>query len=834
MLRTDRKQSMGCPRMLRRLYRVLIVLSLAVVAFPAHQAFADAGNPCAKLDALYPEPGRQGLGGENAYRPLPTLMPWRSAQGDPGTLSVTVHMDHVSSAPKGKPEYLFVGNYQVTDISTFRFVTGINTVAEVIDPVTGKGVPISNACLDSPDWGYTGVQLGLIQGDTLDALLVSHLDYTGTTAVERPVNGGVPCRSFNLHTHGLLVSPYHPHQAGQGLYGDYVLDTTQPKGSEDFGRNTDTCGTQLLITEHAGHGLTDYPIHIVTHIPGHPGINSLLTGEHPSGLFWYHPHPHGYSKGQLYGGTTGAVTIGELTDYACPHGDGYPHDCNLSNANVRIMSLKDSELTFYDNNQFSTIHAEESGLCTPRGGTRHGECQAVDNQPASKWLFTVNGIEFPTMHAHGKQFEIWRIINESSSMSYSLSLVPERGGPELPFQLLAKDGASIDQPEGKKITRSEILLMPASRVEIAIEAPPSGGRYLLRQNVVETGENGVGDFWPQVDLARLDWDRSGNDAVATDISAPTTATGATDPGTPAASSTPFVVAGPQTPVPPDAFAADDEPPGRCHLVSGDKRLIYFVHRFKKVYGQGNDGTGGPSGLSPSWHEVFGLIAGIQRADGTLDFYSNDGKTIFHTLMDVWKNGTQGDDPAFPALNHNNFNTVCTHRGDIEHWEFINWSGEDHNFHIHQSKFLTDPRGEFQFPHLSAYESPYIRHTDELVRAFYDLSNFTQTYNDTVPVPRGQSYCAENPDLPGCKDRATRECTGIPEAPQCVRPGKASIIMNFGRLEQVGEFVYHCHILEHEDGGMMAIVKVLCKKNDPECAAAQIAGAFCTPDGSLDD
>ena len=28
------------------------------------------------------------------------------------------------------------------------------------------------------------------------------------------------------------------------------------------------------------------------------------------------------------------------------------------------------------------------------------------------------------------------------------------------------------------------------------------------------------------------------------------------------------------------------------------------------------------------------------------------------------------------------------------------------------------------------------------------------------------------------------------------------------FSQVGEFVYHCHILEHEDGGMMAKIKVV--------------------------
>jgi FtsP/CotA-like multicopper oxidase with cupredoxin domain len=30
--------------------------------------------------------------------------------------------------------------------------------------------------------------------------------------------------------------------------------------------------------------------------------------------------------------------------------------------------------------------------------------------------------------------------------------------------------------------------------------------------------------------------------------------------------------------------------------------------------------------------------------------------------------------------------------------------------------------------------------------------------------------------------------------------------------QLGEFVYHCHILEHEDGGMMARIQVVPSAN----------------------
>ena len=36
-------------------------------------------------------------------------------------------------------------------------------------------------------------------------------------------------------------------------------------------------------------------------------------------------------------------------------------------------------------------------------------------------------------------------------------------------------------------------------------------------------------------------------------------------------------------------------------------------------------------------------------------------------------------------------------------------------------------------------------------------------------------------------------------------GQADISMAFDLEEKKGKYVYHCHILEHEDGGMMAAI-----------------------------
>ena len=49
---------------------------------------------------------------------------------------------------------------------------------------------------------------------------------------------------------------------------------------------------------------------------------------------------------------------------------------------------------------------------------------------------------------------------------------------------------------------------------------------------------------------------------------------------------------------------------------------------------------------------------------------------------------------------------------------------------------------------------------------------------------------------------------IPRAGDATHPGKLYIAVNFKAPEQIGRFVIHCHILEHEDSGMMAPIEVI--------------------------
>ncbi|MEJ0045543.1 MAG: multicopper oxidase domain-containing protein [Rhodospirillales bacterium] len=798
---------------IRQLAVLACFLAASLLGF-GHAARAQA--LCEQLSALYPQPGRDGHG-ENAFRPLPLFSPARPQAGAPGTLSLSIAVDHVSSAPQGKPGYVYVGNYKVTDIPVFRVTGGASGVAQVVDPATGATMPIPNACLANPGWAYGGTQWGLVQADTLDVLFQSRLDYSGTAAVPASTNGSEPCRSSNLHTHGLLVSPYHPERAGLGPYGDYVLDVTQPKGSFDLGTDIDNCGNFLRDLIHIGHGLTEFPLHYNTVIPGTPHVSSLVTGEHPSGLFWYHPHPHGLSQFQEHGGTTGVITVGDLTDYACPAGDGTPGNCTITNADIRVLAIKDIGIQSYGNGLYTTIHDVESTLCSPNGGTRRGECQGIDETGGGKWVFTVNGVEYPVMHVPAGRMQIWRIVNASPSVSYRLSIEPlgHPGNGSLPFQILARDGVGVRQVHGQAEMHSQFLMMPATRIEIAIPAPPAGGAYELHNSSASMAANGndSGNVWPSIDLARIVWGKpesaSAQAAADAEATAPVTA--------------PFDVAGQATPIP-HGSADDKRLPSRCRYAVGDTRVVYFVHRFVKVFGPV---AKTPSGIQGHLNEVFGLIAGLRHPDGSMDFYPQGIGKPLHSVDEVWANGVNGTDVAFPAMDHNDYNSVCTVQGNVEHWELQNWTAEDHNFHLHQSRFTIDPSGAFYFPARRPGLPENVTSTDALVKAFALQKDVP--FIDTMPVPRGQSICSTAPNTAGCHGNPAVECSGAPGAAACPFPGKVSLLVDFSRAEQVGTFVYHCHVLEHEDGGMMAMITVMCRPGDTNCQAQQAAHApICKP------
>jgi FtsP/CotA-like multicopper oxidase with cupredoxin domain len=99
-------------------------------------------------------------------------------------------------------------------------------------------------------------------------------------------------------------------------------------------------------------------------------------------------------------------------------------------------------------------------------------------------------------------------------------------------------------------------------------------------------------------------------------------------------------------------------------------------------------------------------------------------------------------------------TVVT-LGDVEKWTIRNTAQEAHVFHIHQL--------DFQVTEINGAAQPF------------------DGYNDVVTLPAAASD---------------------------TRPSEVTVLIPFTDPVIVGKFVYHCHIIQHEDQGMMAVIQVI--------------------------
>ncbi|NEO44859.1 MAG: multicopper oxidase domain-containing protein, partial [Moorea sp. SIO4A3] len=174
------------------------------------------------------------------------------------------------------------------------------------------------------------------------------------------------------------------------------------------------------------------------------------------------------------------------------------------------------------------------------------------------------------------------------------------------------------------------------------------------------------------------------------------------------------------------------------------------------------------------------------------YFSNaSGKFFLKGFQEKQQNVSNGDADIQELFDGNRIDKI-SRIGDLEEWHLVNVTTAAHVFHIHQLDFVVTEVT------LQAASNPC------------QANDQTCTYNNYTIG----EYTSGVITYPGCEDNnnGTFTCPLLPQGYRDVinlPPSSTTTVrIPFVNPFITGPFVYHCHILNHEDKGMMNNLKVV--------------------------
>src|ERR1700723_2351017 len=212
-----------------------------------------------------------------------------------------------------------------------------------------------------------------------------------------------------------------------------------------------------------------------------------IPEDEPPGLYWYHPHIHGFSKQELLGGASGALIVQGL-ERAKKAVAGLPE---------RVFIIRDLDL------MNPNALPDKSEPVVPKFLIdRDGD--AANNgtgfgKPAKDLSINYVPVPYPdyppaqiAMKPQEKQ--LWRVLNASAITYLNLSVLFNRVPQSL--GLVAMDGVPMNLNDSLKDSvdpQNHIGLPPGARVEFIVNGPAEGVTGLFVTRTVDTGSGGEND-----------------------------------------------------------------------------------------------------------------------------------------------------------------------------------------------------------------------------------------------------------------------------------------------------------------------------------------------------
>jgi FtsP/CotA-like multicopper oxidase with cupredoxin domain len=223
--------------------------------------------------------------------------------------------------------------------------------------------------------------------------------------------------------------------------------------------------------------------------PGDPPFQYKfrIPENEPPGLYWYHPHIHGFSKPQVLGGASGAMII-----------EG------IERANKEVAGLPERVLVIRDQDLLNpNAPPAKSEPVVPKFMVDHdGDAANTGTgfgKPAKDLSINFVPVPYPdyppaAIQMKPQERQFWRVLNASAITYLNLAVLYKHAPQQLGVVVL--DGVPINAngTTGDFISwQNHIGVPPGGRVEFIVSGPPAGVPGLLVTRTVDTGLGGEND-----------------------------------------------------------------------------------------------------------------------------------------------------------------------------------------------------------------------------------------------------------------------------------------------------------------------------------------------------
>lgn len=580
------------------------------------------------------------------------------------------------------------------------------------------------------------------------------------------------------------------------------------------------------------HGLTVSPLGTSDNVfrEMRPGkayqIEIDIPKDHPSGTYWYHVHNHGSATYQFLGGMAGFLIVkgGERTLDTVPEVAAAK---DVPMAFQVIRSTNDGKVVFVNEKtqQFGTFPfpppvgqsvppIENQGLWSTYGldgGPPLAPDGSFPGKP-SRFSYTTNGVANPTLRMRPGEVQRWRLLNATDGENLQLVLLSKETGKEgLGLNVVAMDAITV--PKTYRLEPGDPLVVgPGQRMDVMVKAGQPG-TYLLQTRDPNSGEvkasvspyrdklfpNGIDPDWR---ASRHSFDFPGpcpslggspSDCTPKQFKYPVTLATIEVFGKPK-----------EMELPADPLPTPKGLPSIASMLSRTPDAVRNVafEACGAVKGDGIDFTKFATLPSCGWY----------RAKYDAEYWGGAPFKDLQMMRDADDVGQPSGDPAMPLVNFKKEGLFDPTQplfpgmiaGNYEEWTVYNWTFSDHPFHLHQNHVLITKINSKTLPQ--------------------------PEWHDTLDVPK--AFCRDDPL---CPVPPTKIIDTI--------PGSITFRTYFNPVT-VGCFVAHCHILNHEDIGMMQRMDILpgpgqpsgCKLDEDQAAlpiieelrASRRQFAMCTP------